>query len=263
MNGDALHSALMDAFDVVCSFPPDAIVRRGPGYRVISIPSIPINLANAVWFDGPDEDAILEDLPASLAEIEASGRPPVAIVREGETPRVHEEARRLGLTLEERMPGMAVDSRTFRPPPPIPGVEMLAAGGDPALLDTALDVTTRGFEVPREWFASLFATGMRADGLELWLAYVDGEPVSTSLGIVRGDAVGIFDVATPPEHRRKGYGALVTTHAVAAGFDAGASFAYLQSSDMGFPIYEALGFRTVTTYVALERPTTPAGSNAP
>jgi len=55
-------------------------------------------------------------------------------------------------------------------------------------------------------------------------------------------------VVTPPEHRRKGYAACATAEAVRAGFGAGAVLAYLQSSEMGFGIYRALGFEQVCEY---------------
>ena len=150
-------------------------------------------------------------------------------------------------------PGMTVSRDAFRGVETAQ-VELRRVGADAELLDMALDVTARGFGAPRTFFEPLFASGMQAEGLDLWLAFVDGVAVSTATGLVRGDNVGIFDVATPPEHRRKGYGAVVTAAAVAHGFDAGASLAYLQASDMGFPVYEALGFRTVSTYVVQTRP---------
>jgi predicted GNAT family acetyltransferase len=68
---------------------------------------------------------------------------------------------------------------------------------------------------------------------------------STALGVTDGDHVGIFNVATPPAHRGKGYGAAITAWAVGDGFQNGASVAFLQSSPMGFRVYERLGFRTV------------------
>ena len=89
---------------------------------------------------------------------------------------------------------------------------------------------------------------MGVDGLSLWLAFVDDEPVSTALGLVIGDAVGIFDVATPPEYRRNGYAAWVTSEAIRAGFEAGAGFAYLQASEIGLGVYRALGFGPVCGY---------------
>jgi N-acetylglutamate synthase len=86
------------------------------------------------------------------------------------------------------------------------------------------------------------------------LAYANGQPVSAALGLVTGDAVGVFDVATPPEYRRKGYGGWVTAHAVRAGLESGASFAYLQSSEMGLGVYQVLGFEQVCEYRLLVVP---------
>jgi ribosomal protein S18 acetylase RimI-like enzyme len=149
---------------------------------------------------------------------------------------------------------MTVERDAFRPPGARSDIEFRLVGSDATLLETALDVTARGFEAPRELLEPLFATGMQADGLAIWLAYVDGVPVSTATGLLRGRAVGIFTVATPPEHRRRGYGAAVTTRAVEHGFAASASWAFLQSSELGFPVYEALGFGTVSTYVVLTKP---------
>jgi len=149
---------------------------------------------------------------------------------------------------------MAMTRDDFRPVGDRPDVDFRRVGADAGLLDVALAVTARGFEAPREMFTSLFSTGMQAEGLDLWLAYVDDVPVSTATGLVFGESVGIFDVATPPEHRRKGYGAAVSAKVLTEGFAPGASYAYLQSSEMGFPVYKALGFRTVSTYVVHTRP---------
>lgn len=249
---DRLHEALTDAFDVFLELLADANVRVGGGYRVITVPSFPIPLANAVWSDGTDHETTIRDLSGALTELEAAGMPPAVIGRDGVDARVFDAARGLGLTGEERIPGMAVPRDAFRRVDT--DVEFRLVGSDAALLEVAIDVTARGFGAPPEFFASLFAGGMQAGGLEVWLAFVDGVPVSTATGLTRGGSVGIFDVATPPEHRRKGYGAAVTAKAAAEGFAAGASSAFLQSSEIGFPVYEALGFRTVTTYIVLARP---------
>jgi predicted acetyltransferase len=67
-------------------------------------------------------------------------------------------------------------------------------------------------------------------------------------------ATGVFNVATPRQHRGRGYGAAVTARAVRDGFRAGASLAFLQASDAGFGVYRRLGFRHVEDYVLLTRP---------
>ena len=55
-------------------------------------------------------------------------------------------------------------------------------------------------------------------------------------------------VATPEAHRGHGYGGAVTGHAVEQARAAGARGAYLQSSPMGLPVYERLGFVPVETW---------------
>jgi N-acetylglutamate synthase len=61
---------------------------------------------------------------------------------------------------------------------------------------------------------------------------------------------------SPPEHRGRGYGRAVTAKAVADGFEAGADLAWLQASQLGQPVYRAMGFRQVETYLVLGRPST-------
>lgn len=248
-----LRAALDDAFDATFDLLPDGRIDRGDGYRILAAPSFPFPLTNAVWVDGPDERPALRDLERSLDDIRSAGVSPAVITIDQHAPGVEAEARRLGLTSLEPMSGMVLMREGFREPT-TPTPELVLVGDDAELLEVAKDVTARGFEVAPEVFEGLFATGLRMEGLDLWLAYVDDAPVSTALGIARGDAVGIFDVATPPEHRRRGYGAWATAGAVRAGFERGASFAYLQATEMGFGIYERLGFDTVCQYRIFTEP---------
>lgn len=81
-----------------------------------------------------------------------------------------------------------------------------------------------------------------------------GVIVSTALGLRSDSATGIFNVATPPEHRGHGYGAALASRAVRDGFNGGSAFAFLQSSGLGHGVYERLGFRDVEEYVLLTRP---------
>ncbi|MGB0094760.1 MAG: hypothetical protein WBP81_19785 [Solirubrobacteraceae bacterium] len=48
-----------------------------------------------------------------------------------------------------------------------------------------------------------------------------------------GEAVGIFNVASLEHHRRRGYGAAISTRAARDAMHAGASWAWLQSWDCG------------------------------
>lgn len=78
-----------------------------------------------------------------------------------------------------------------------------------------------------------------------YVGEVDGEPVVTAISMITGDALGIFNVATSRAHRRRGYGAAITAQAAGDGFDRGAAYAWLQSSEAGLGVYEQLGFATL------------------
>ena len=62
------------------------------------------------------------------------------------------------------------------------------------------------------------------------------------------DGVGIFNIATPPGSRRRGYGAAMTARVIADGLSDGGRWAWLQSSPAGYSIYERLGFRTLESW---------------
>lgn len=86
---------------------------------------------------------------------------------------------------------------------------------------------------------------LAGEGVRVYAGLVDGRAVSTGMAIALQDTVGVFNVATVPEFRGRGYGGAVTARLVADGFAAGASLACLQSSAEGYPMYERLGFETI------------------
>jgi GNAT superfamily N-acetyltransferase len=88
----------------------------------------------------------------------------------------------------------------------------------------------------------------------VFVGYADGEPIASGLGWRTGRTIGVYSIATIPSARRRGYGAAMTARVVADGLAAGCTAAALQASELGRPIYERLGFRTVVSYVAYEEP---------
>src|SRR5262249_54205396 len=87
-----------------------------------------------------------------------------------------------------------------------------------------------------------------------YVGRANGAIVATALGVTLGGATGVFNVATLPEYRGRGYGAALTSRVVCDGFGAGASFAFLQAREIGQGVYRRLGFRDIEEYVLLTRP---------
>jgi len=213
-------------------------------------PSIPIPSFNNVL---PEDDAAASALEGALSDIAAQGLPPGLLVRRGKTPAWEAEAERLGLMVREEEPGMVVTAPELRhvDVPELEIVQVKTADG----LAQALAVAAEGFGVPPDLFAPLFDLAfLEDDGIAYYLGRVGETDVTTGTGFTVGDAVGIFSIATPPQHRGRGYGAAVTAEAVRVGFRAGAEFAWLGSSPSGYPVYRRLGFRTVERYVLYAAP---------
>lgn len=84
------------------------------------------------------------------------------------------------------------------------------------------------------------------DDYAVFNAYHEGTVASTATLIVSGHVAGIYNVATPESFRRRGFGDAATRAAVHEGGRRGCAVATLQSSEMGYGVYERMGFRTVT-----------------
>ncbi|MGE5225691.1 MAG: GNAT family N-acetyltransferase [Planctomycetaceae bacterium] len=252
---ERLHHGLRTAFERVSGLVDGAEWREHRGCSSLSYPSVPVTLFNGVWPVGVDVPADAEaaaDVATAVQAVEDRGGPCGVFTIEGRHPAVARAARTLGLTDEERIPGMVATTSSFRPAHDA-GLRFVVVDDD-ASIQTAWRVTCAGFEAPDELFRPFFQRRLLDPGVRLWLAYDGDEAVSTALGFALDGATGVFNVATPPPHRRKGYGAAVTSHAVRDGFERGSSFAFLQSSSIGHPVYRALGFDDVATYLVLSRP---------
>lgn len=248
--GTRLHLALCTVGERLAGVMEEARFERRDGYAFVTFPTLPLPSFNGVW---PDEDSAANALPDALAEIEAKGIAPGVLIRNEETPAVAAAARALGLTAAERMPGMVANAGDLVAPavPELEIVQVKSADG----FAQALAIATEGFGAPDGFLAPLYMLDVTdLDGYELFLGRVDGRDVTTAASFVVDDEVGVFNVATPPAYRGRGYGAAITAHAVQDGFANGAKLAYLQSSALGESVYRRLGFREVLTYKLLTRP---------
>lgn len=146
--------------------------------------------------------------------------------------------------LEEfaELPLMAVPGPVRAEPPSGLSIRRLKSGE--ALLHCQL--AGEAFGASTELFGQLMTPGvMELTELRAYVGEFGGVPVATAVSVTIGDAVGIFNVATPQQHRRHGYGAALTAHAVNEGLAAGAAWGWLQSSPAGYGVYERLGFVTL------------------
>jgi GNAT superfamily N-acetyltransferase len=205
---------------------------------------------NGVYTTDPvgDPEAVVRDAIVFMSEQRV---PWLLWVREGVDDALLDAGRRAGLADAGGPPGMALAS--IGPSPGGPAGLDIEVIHDRAGIDTFCDLAARGFEMPIDFTTRLVSEATLADpGVVAVLGRVADQPVSVALVCVTGTTAGIYMVATPAEHRRRGYGAAVTWAAIQEGARLGCDHAILQASEMGAPVYRDMGFVDIGRYVQLE-----------
>ena len=81
-----------------------------------------------------------------------------------------------------------------------------------------------------------------------WIGRVDGQAVATSRVSIGAGVAGLYAILTRPPHRGRGYGRAMTLAALRAAASLGHRISVLQASDLGYGVYERLGFRELFAY---------------
>jgi hypothetical protein len=198
---------------------------------------------NGVLVESEDADpAVVTEL---LDEIEATDLPYCLQCRPAMEAALTEVASARGMIREEHdVPLMVRDAPGPVALPEPPG-DLTIRELAPEEARIHAEVAAAGFEAPVEHFLQLMTPTMLAlPGVYTYLGEVDGVPVTTGLGVRVGTSIAVFNIGTPAEHRRRGYAGAITSRIVEDGLAAGATWAWLQSSEAGYRIYVNLGFQT-------------------
>lgn len=83
---------------------------------------------------------------------------------------------------------------------------------------------------------------------EMFVGYADNQPACTSMLIKTGPVAGIYWVATLDRFRNHGFGKAITVGSLVAGRNRGCTFASLQASVLGEPVYRRIGFDNPYNY---------------
>ena len=127
----------------------------------------------------------------------------------------------------------------------IPEIECVPVNSERTLADFH-GIGSVSFHVPLEWFTQVFdaETPVARPRFSCWVGYLDGQPVTTAACVRAGGVLGLYNIATAPLFRRRGFAEAITRHLVRT--CAGGAGIVLQSTAHGYRLYERLGFRSVT-----------------
>lgn len=125
----------------------------------------------------------------------------------------------------------------------------IRTGADHDMVRALFDVNSLAYGMPVEMGQASVRPGMFTN--EAWCAagYVDGMPVSVAATYRVGACLYVAWVATIPSAQGRGYAETVMRRTLADGASAtGLRRTVLHASDAGRPLYNAMGYHTVTAF---------------
>jgi GNAT superfamily N-acetyltransferase len=228
-------------------------VRHLPGHVLHEIDGVVVCLTGLE--DDEQNTALIEREPGdpadALAEAErvfrSHGRSFGIDVERGRHPHVDAALRAMGLEMVVTRPAMTVRVQEVEPAQVPEGIEIVRVT-EPGRLAELVEVEIGAFETDRAVAEGLLAPSqLSLPNVRLYAATADGRAVAQAVTNTQSGAVGVFGVATLPEYRRRGIGTAITAFAIDDVRNQ-ADLAWLQSTEMGRPLYERMGFRPVADW---------------
>jgi GNAT superfamily N-acetyltransferase len=213
------------------------------GY-VLAFSNQPDPALNGVMVEREPQDP-LGSLHLAEAECVRRGQPLGVNLQRGRHHRVDDAVRSLGLALLMERPAMAVNPAALPDAAPPSGAEIRPVTTD-ADVGALVAVGVVAFDDDPAVGSAFYGAGSRGvDRVRTFVAWEGDDPVGISAGYRVREAVSVMGVAVVPEARRRGFGAALTVHA-ARSFPS--DLAWLHPSEMARPLYEGLGFSTVSDW---------------
>jgi len=248
---ETVATNLRESFRVIAASRAAGEVRELPGVSIASA-GVAFQMFNAAFLSGPVESEadLTRKVMLPAFHFQTRHQEWAYWVCEGwVAPKAQRKIRavleRQGLRHSVDLPGMVAE-RVLPPVKPLPAVEVERVSNGRGREDFCA-IGSVCFHVPIAWFCEVFDDARVWEHFRAYVGYVGGVPVSTTAVVLGGNALGVYNVATLPEHQRSGYGeATMRAALVDARTAFGLERVILQSTVAGYRLYERMGFRTVT-----------------
>jgi N-acetylglutamate synthase-like GNAT family acetyltransferase len=218
---------------------------------------------------GPTADfnmALIDDDGNALSEfadrVTKAGLPTTFMLSSACAKRLGPIAKEKGLVKVGNAPLMALGVGQMSSP--LAGEVARSAGGEPQArhgfaiehvtneksLGAVADLVSAAFELDRAWVGRTFCSNtlLESPTLSFFLASKEGEPCSAVTTTAGRTTVGIWSMATSPNHLRQGAGRAVLLAAMEHHRTLGATMFYLIATPSGKPLYDSIGFTSVDEF---------------
>jgi GNAT superfamily N-acetyltransferase len=242
----AMHANLLRALDRIGHLTARSAVVRDGGWQLIDagmdLPQFNLALATGAGGGVPQPGVPMDWFAERGVRFSFMLRAP------GDE-RLMRQAQLAGYEVAEREPSMLCSA--------LPPLEPLPAGLTVRTVKTPEDIERYGRVDGEAWHEltlGIARTVADFPDFTMLLGEADGEPVATSMAVVTGGIVGIYNVQTRPALQGRGIGRAMTLAAIDIGRAARCTAASLQSTAAGVSVYQKLGFEPVYGYVVLRQP---------
>jgi N-acetylglutamate synthase len=179
----------------------------------------------------------------------------ILVRTEDREPKIEQVAARLGLIHRSAKPFLMTALRSDVPPVEDGAPVHVLTGAHSEHYRTLL---AEGFEVPPALFDDLCIPALLDHpDVTVYVANDDSGPVATVLTFALDEHVGLFNLAVPPKHRRRGHARSVWIRALQDAVTAGAHTAIWDSTAAGLPFYKSLGADVVETWTSFSTTESP------
>ena len=219
---------------------------------VIALLGAPTAFPNHVLISQPPADPA-GTVAHVVSFIEARGLPFVFEVRDAVQSLVQDALESFGFIVDDSAAFMIAGIDDIPPAQPVDGVRVRRVEPGPDIEAMAIVSAASMGGRPEGFVYYAPETAIASREEFAFIAEMDGVDVANSMCWVADGCAGIYTVGTLEAYRKRGIGAMMTQVAVEAGRTAGCDATFLQASQLGFPIYEKLGFRTMGSYAVYRR----------
>jgi ribosomal protein S18 acetylase RimI-like enzyme len=252
MEFQGVETNLRESFRLVAAHRPAGELREMEGVSIASA-GVTFQMFNAAFLSAPVDSETAMDRRVAQAAVHFAARNQRwaywichGWLDNRTRRRLQSLLRKHNLYQAVELPGMLA-GEVLPPARGLPDIEVRRVSSGP-VKEAFCAIGSLCFNVPLIWFCEVFDSDSIWNDFAAYVGYVNGEPVSTVATVIGGGAVGVYNVATVPNHRRAGYGEAVMRHALErARLQHGLSRSILQSTPQGFELYRRMGYRTVTS----------------
>jgi ribosomal protein S18 acetylase RimI-like enzyme len=125
---------------------------------------------------------------------------------------------------------------------------------NPAQLEDFKQALISAFELP-EWAAQAWITATLMFGIaqapwQLYVGYLEGEPVATNILYCGGGVASVYGIATRKDLRGRGIGAAITLAGYQDALERGYRYGVLFASEAGHLVYKRIGFENCPIHIS-------------